>query len=182
MKRLFFVRHGETHTNVAGIIDGHSKTSLTDNGKEQVKNAGKHLKNAMPYIDLIISSPLERTLETAKHIAEEIGYPIENIKINKLLIERSYGILEGTSRDEFFETHKYSDMDNVKDVETLADLQIRATRALEYVRSLSNYNNILVVSHGSFGKAFRRAVKNLPHTHEYEFPGTISNAEILELI
>ena len=42
-------------------------------------------------------------------------------------------------------------------------------------------NNILLVSHGSFGRALRRVANKLPYTNEYEEYSPIGNAAIVEL-
>lgn len=181
MKKLFFVRHGLTHMNVNGLFAGHTETSLTDEGIEQAKNAGKSIKTNLPKIDLIICSPLERTRHTAKYIAEEIGYPVDMIETHDLFIERNFGPLEGTLGDDFFENYEYKDIDSLEGAETIEALDRRAKESLEYVKSIDK-DNILVVGHGAFGRAIRRAVANLPHTHEYEVYTPIGNTEIIELI
>ena len=96
-------------------------------------------------------------------------------------MERFFGILENTDGVTARENYKLEDIDFVEGVERLEAMQQRAQAALEYVQSLT-HDNILVVSHGAFGRAFRRAVHKLPHTHEYEVYDPISNAAFLELI
>lgn len=181
MKRLFFVRHGLTEMNVNGIFSGQTETLLTEEGRQQAKQSGEHVKTQLPKIDLIICSPYKRTWETAKIIAKEVGYPAEKIQKNPLFIERSFGSLEGTLGKEFFKTKEYRDIDDIEDAETVEQLQERAQRALEYLETRKE-DTILVVGHGAFGRALRRATKNLPHTHEYEQFEPIGNAEVLELI
>jgi broad specificity phosphatase PhoE len=186
MKKLFYVRHGETEYNVNHIWSGQVETKLTDNGKYQAKQAGKDLSQRLPHIDLIISSPFERTYHTASIIAEEIGYPIANIQKNELFIERSFGVLDGTSNVDYHKTHTFKDIDHEEGVETVADLHERAEQALKYLMSLENYETILVVSHGAFGRALQRVIKRMPHTDEYDDKRRnelrLGNAEIVELL
>jgi broad specificity phosphatase PhoE len=181
MKKLFFVRHGLTEMNVNGIISGQSETSLTEEGIEQAKQAGRTIKSKLPKIDLIICSPYERTRHTAEHIANEIGYPLNKIQQHDIFIERNFGPLEGKNGDDFFEKNEYKDIDTLEGAEKIEDLDKRAAKALAYVSTLQE-DNILVVGHGSFGRAIRRAVHGLPHTHEYEVYTPIGNAEIIELV
>ncbi len=181
MNKLFYVRHGETYMNVAGLLSGKSETQLTENGIQQAKAAGKQLKHNFPSIDLIVCSPYERTSETAKLIAGEIGYPTEKIQMSDRLIERTFGILEGTLGKDFLATHHYRDFDDVEGSETIEELQMRAERAFEYLKTLPQ-ENILVVGHGAFGRAIRRVTQGLPHTHEYKVDTTIRNAAIVELV
>jgi probable phosphoglycerate mutase len=186
MKRLFYVRHGETEMNVAGMWSGQIETPLTEKGRQQAKEAGKALKAKLPHVDLIICSPLARAYHTASIIAEEIGYQVKDIQKSPLLLERSFGKLEGTSDVNYYADHGgLESIDQVEGAETVEQMQVRAGEALSMIESLPQ-DNILVVSHGTFGRAFRRAVDKLPHTHEYiqehrdEY--RLKNAEIVELV
>jgi broad specificity phosphatase PhoE len=181
MKRLFFVRHGQTHMNVSETFSGQIETLLTKEGQQQATQTGKRVKTTLPPIDVIICSPYKRTRHTAELIAKQLDYPIDKIETNPLFIERNFGILEGESAKDFLATHQYHELEKVAGVETLAQLHERAEQALEYLKSRPE-DNILVVSHGSFGRALRRVVNQLPYTHELIKRTTIENAEIIELI
>lgn len=181
MKRLFYVRHGETEMNVAEILSGQIETPLTENGIKQAIATGKEIKERLPKIDLIICSPLGRAHETAKLIAIEVGYPISEIQKNELLVERTFGVLEGTSSRHYTKTGNYQDLDMVEGAETVENLQKRAAKAFKYASELEA-DNILIVAHGAFGRAIRRVANNQPHTHEYLAFNQIPNAGIVELV
>jgi broad specificity phosphatase PhoE len=186
MKRLFYVRHGETEMNVVGLWSGRIETPLTEKGKRQAKEAGQSLKTKLPRVDLIICSPLARAYHTASIIAEEVGYPIDKIQKSPLLLERNFGKLEGTSDVNYYnEQGGLESIDKVEGAETVEQMHTRALEALRMIESLP-YDNILIVSHGTFGRAFRRAVDKLPHTHEYiqehRDAYRLKNAEIVELV
>ena len=181
MKRLFYVRHGETDMNVAGLLSGRIETPLTSKGIEQAKAAGKELKQKLLHIDLIVCSPYERTYETAKLIAAEIGYPIEKIQKSDLFIERTFGMLEGTPGKDFLDKHEYREIDDVEGSETIEELQKRADSAFKWLQVVEE-DNVLVVGHGAFARALKRVVEGLPHTHEYEADTSIGNAAIVELV
>lgn len=167
--------------NVAGILSGQTETPLTEKGIEQAKSAGKELKQKLPHIDLIICSPYERTYETAKLIANEIGYPIEKIQKNDLFIERTFGVLEDTPGKDFLDKHEYREFDDVEGSETIEELQKRAEKAFKYLQTLKE-DNVLIVGHGAFARAIKRVVQGLPHTHEYVADTSIGNAAIVELV
>jgi uncharacterized phosphatase len=174
MKHLYFCRHGETHANASGHWSGTSETPLTEIGKQQAKLAGQHAKRLG--IDYIICSPLGRAKETAEIIAKEIGFPIEKIEHNSLFTERHFGQMEGEPWD------IDADVDGFVDIETKDSVLDRAHLALEHIETL-NAENILIVSHGTFGRAFR----SLTHPHlPFETKGTketrFQNAEIVKLI
>lgn len=182
MKHLYFVRHGETVLNVEGRFAGQIETELTEKGKEQAKATGQDMKQQGIKVDVIVSSPLSRAHDTAKIIAEQIGYPIDQIKTNALFMERSFGILEDTSYDGFYQVYAYRDMDNMPGAETFEQVYNRTLKAHKYIESL-NAETVLVVSHGAFGRAYRRAMLGEPHTQEYVNPFvSMKNAELFKFL
>lgn len=180
MKRLYFVRHGESELNKANRMSGLSDTPLTEKGHQQARQAGLAAKKQGLAFDMIIASPLQRAHNTAKHFAAATNYPPERIEIHPRLVERNFGELEGTK--DLIVTTKYfldeSAIDDYKDVESLAELQKRADEMLAYLRDLP-HDTILVVSHGAFGRALRRAVNDEPIGHRGK---SFGNAEIARLI
>lgn len=74
MSKLYLTRHGETEWNIEGRLQGRKNSLLTSKGREQ---AG-WLSNKMSRLplDLIISSPSPRTLETAEIIRGDLQIPI----------------------------------------------------------------------------------------------------------
>lgn len=146
MKKLYFVRHGESEFTAKGIIAGTSETPLSAKGRVQAKQAGEQAKSLN--IDYILSSPQSRALETANIIAKEIGYPIEKIHVNKLFVERDYGALEGMP------WRPDMDLDGVANIEPLETILERAKVAVDLIKNI-DADNILVVAHGAIGRAIR---------------------------
>lgn len=182
MKRLLFVRHGQTDFNESNRLSGRIDSVLTDKGREQATEAGQKIKSYQDIkIDIIVSSPLIRAKETAGIIANIIGYPKEKILVNQLFTERNFGINEGIDDLEFLKTHSYKDYDYGDGAETIAVLQQRADAALEWLEQLP-YDTVLLVGHAAFGRALRRVLKGEPP--EYEFVGKqpMANGEIATLI
>lgn len=173
MKHLYFVRHGQTVANATGVWSGTMETPLTEEGRAQAKLAGQHAKQLQ--IDHIICSTLGRAHETAQIIAREIGYPVHAIELNSLLIERHFGEMEGQP------WQIDTDSDGFVNVETRDSVLERAKLALEHLQQL-DVETVLVVSHGTFGRAFR----SLIHPHMPFEPGNpknrFNNAEIVKLI
>jgi broad specificity phosphatase PhoE len=181
MNRLFFIRHGLAQFNVDNLFAGQVDTLLTDEGREQAKAAATKLKNDHISIDVILSSPLSRALETAQIIAKEINYPASKIVETDDLLERSFGELEGTFAPEFFNKHIYKDIDDIPGAETIIALQNRAKKFFNKLEAVEA-NNILVVGHGAFGRAFIRVSKDEPYLNEYTNPFTqLKNAEPIEI-
>lgn len=92
MEQLILVRHGETTHNVAGIAQGWQDSALSERGLDQVRRLAGRL--AGYGIDAIYSSPLQRALTTAQHIAGVTGL---EIRILEDLREMNYGGWEGKS-------------------------------------------------------------------------------------
>jgi len=159
--------------NAQGVFAGRTETPLTDKGREQAQAAGEQAKDLR--IDYIISSPLSRAHDTAKIIAESTGYPIGNIELSDLLIERGFGSAEGQPWAPDF------DMESVANAESLSDLEQRVKQTWEYIQILPA-ENILVSSHGSTGRMLRHITNP-----DIPFQGTalshhLPNAQIIQLI
>jgi uncharacterized phosphatase len=153
--------------NDLGVYSGATDTPLTDDGRAQAKKAGQAAKDLN--IDLIVSSPLSRALETAQIVAREISYPVEEIITHNDLVERHFGKLEG----EPWPLGKPFDAD--LGVETDEALLIRAQRVLDWINRVPG-DHVLIVAHGAIGRAIRSILKTeFPMSH----PEYLPNAEIV---
>ena len=94
MKRLYYIRHGQSEMNVLSLFAGRTDTPLTKEGRDGALQAGRNNKGID--IDVIIASPLSRAHDTARLFAEGAGLPEDIIQINELLLERDFGSLENT--------------------------------------------------------------------------------------
>jgi glucosyl-3-phosphoglycerate phosphatase len=75
LRRVVLLRHGQTDYNVAGRMQGHIDSHLTDEGRAQAVRAAPVLAT-MPF-DRIVSSDLTRAVDTAGIVAEAIGLPVK---------------------------------------------------------------------------------------------------------
>jgi len=91
--KAYVLLHGETDFDAEGRIIGNSDPDLNDVGREQAAAVADVLQSKG--IDMILSSPQKRTMQTAEIIAPVLG--IDQIKITKglKLYERAFGDLEG---------------------------------------------------------------------------------------
>lgn len=173
MKKLYFIRHGQSEHNVNSLYAGNVETPLTDEGRRQAKLAGQHAKTLD--IDYIITSPLTRAHDTAKIVAKEIGYPLDKIEVNSLLVERSFGVMEHQP------WKPDMNLDGIAEAEEPETILERARLAIEHLKTI-DADNILVVSHGSFGRAMRHhLVPDMPFLNRTSSGNTaIPNAEIVQ--
>lgn len=93
--RIIIARHGntfekhETPRRVGAMTD----IPLTSTGREQAKNIGKYLKNNNLIPDMVFSSPLKRTIDTAMNALEECNCRLR-IQKREFLKEIDYGVDE----------------------------------------------------------------------------------------
>ena len=102
---FYFVRHGETIWNVENKICGATDIELTERGHKQAVETGQKILEMGIYADEILTSPLVRASETARHISEITGIPVRE---EPRLVEQCFGKYEATPRDgkEFHEAKK----------------------------------------------------------------------------
>lgn len=180
MKHLYFVRHGLSEANVARQWSGHTDHPLTTKGHEQAKQTARAAGLQGLKFDIIICSPLERAVRTAEHIATAVNYPHEKIVLHDGFKERCFGELECKVNPELRSAYKLDEsaIDSYKGVEKLTDVQKRAQQMLEYLHTLPQ-DTVLVVAHGSFGRALRRAINEDPLHIRGK---SIDNAELVKFI
>ncbi len=146
MKTLLYVRHGTSEFNLERRFAGTTDAPLSEQGYAEARTAGKSATSLT--IDCIVSSPLSRCRRTAEIIAEEIGYPPQNVILTDLLLERGFGPLEGMP------LRSESEIENVRGVESHLEILDRAWRAHAWLSSL-DATHVLACGHGVFGRALR---------------------------
>jgi broad specificity phosphatase PhoE len=148
------LRHGQTDWNVDMRLQGISDIPLNDFGRNQALVAGQALKS----VDWsrIVSSPLSRALETARIVAAVIGH--EEVEHYQKLIERSFGVAEGLSYDEWRE--QYQNGETAPEAESLEDLTRRANDLLESLALDFRGETFLAVSHGALIRRLIHIVSN----------------------
>lgn len=100
MLELILVRHGETDSNRRRTYLGWTDIELNEMGIQQVQTLRDTIRGTK--IDRIYTSPLKRTLQTAKIINENYNL---NIECSEGLKERNFGIWDDLTLEEM--TKKY---------------------------------------------------------------------------
>ncbi len=93
--RVFLVRHGSTVLSAEDRFAGATNVELSDLGRAQAR-ALSHRLASQP-IEAFYSSPLDRTHETARILAEPHGKPIQT---DSGFLEINHGVWEGLTRQE----------------------------------------------------------------------------------
>ncbi len=147
----FLLRHGQTPYQLKKdkIIYPWPEPKpllLTKKGKEEIKSIAKKLKKEK--IDLIFSSDLPRTRQTAEIIAEETG---SKIVYDQRLREINVGIFRGRKIKEYYDY--FSSPEEMfwkapQKGENLREVQKRVFDFFKEIDKKYNRKNILIVSHG----------------------------------
>ncbi len=152
MKRIYFVRHGESEGN-NGPIRQTAGASLIEKGVEQAKNVAKRCASIPT--QLIITSTMTRAKETADYI---LGIAPQLIEYSDLFVERRRTSLElGKPKDDpqALEAEQMIKQNfalpgyRYLDEENFDDLKQRAKNALVFLANRTE-ESILVVTHGFF--------------------------------
>jgi broad specificity phosphatase PhoE len=152
---FFLVRHGEAEHNVLRVLDpfpGNPSYGLTPRGRRQAGNAGERL--AKERIDILFSSPMRRTRETAETISGTVGTGIP-LRFDGRLRETDFGIWGGRSLDDFRGKGKKYEYplrrvrgDAEERLEGFSDIRNRLVDFLRDILPEYGGKGIVIVSHG----------------------------------
>ena len=144
---IYLIRHGETEWAKNGRHTGRTDIPLTDTGRE-------HAGFLLPIFDevnftRILSSPLQRALETAK-----LAGLTSRVEPDKELQEWDYGDYEGLTTQQIRE--RVSDWSiwthPCPNGETIDRISQRADHVVATLRSIAG--NVAIFSHGHFLRVF----------------------------
>jgi uncharacterized phosphatase len=177
MKRILYVRHGESTANINGVA-GLSDAQLTQKGAEQARMIGQHL-NAEGIVT-IACSPFIRARQTAEIIAQELNYPIYEIVTIDELQERYLGEFEGATAKppEFF-----LKSDNEGGIESRQHMIDRASKAIAKLKGVTNERGgtMVAIAHGQIGYYITQVSKGHTRFEDFDPPAEMNNAEFVEI-
>ena len=182
--KLILVRHGETHWNKDGLVQGgDSDIELNETGLEQARRLAAFLESEP--ITIILSSPLRRAISTAEVIA---GYHQLPVEIEQGLRELKVGDLEGIAISNLRTTFSrfllqwWQDGEAMKlpNGESLVDLQERAWKVIEGLLEKYKDGTAVVVSHYFVTLAIILKALNLPLDYFTKFKLDLGGVSILE--
>ena len=165
--KITLIKHGKTDFNLEGRRQGRRDLSLNDVGKKEVFA----LKNKIRQdFNIILSSPLMRTLETAK-----ILFPGKKVLPNDLLIEYDFGELEGVKFStplEKFPNNKVEEYNGIKFLmpnrgESFEDLVERCKKFIKYLKENFKKNDVIAVVTHSTNLEIIKALAEGDPWHKY---------------
>ncbi|MCK5589182.1 MAG: class I tRNA ligase family protein, partial [Candidatus Pacebacteria bacterium] len=183
---FFLVRHGQSEANVSDNISctiGQFGDKLTADGKQNVK---KTAESVSENIDVIISSPFERTKQTSEIIAEIIGFEKEDIIFNERIGERNFGTSNNKSNSKFnswLNSEDFNFYNKYEGGESHFDVKKRMMDFIYEINEKYDGKNILIVSHNDPLRFLQIGSLGLENDKALEFleKGDCPNSELVEL-
>jgi len=155
LTNLYFVRHGETNSNLQKNAVSFDD-QLNDNGRKQAQKLAGRISNIS--IDIILTSPHKRTIETTEIISKKINRDIQEVSLlgeKKWPQEIESKLLKNPEVEKIFDLLKEKNTTDpawhYSNEENFFDIKKRAELFIEYISKLT-CSNILAVSHEYFIK------------------------------
>ncbi len=148
--KIYFLRHGESTSDLEARIESRYDAPLTLSGIEQAKSAADFFESKAIKFDRILASPLKRAFSTAQAIGERQGIPVEPCDA---LMEVNRGVLCGMLREDADKTYPRKAFKSMYEHypegsgESALEGRARAMVALQKTLS-SGVQTLLIVSHG----------------------------------
>jgi probable phosphoglycerate mutase len=149
--KVLLIRHGETTDNALNILQGHRHGVLSEKGIKQAHSRGEKLKGT--HVDIIISSDLGRSIETATIINTYLGVPQSS---ELLLREKDWGSLTGKDISHYYKGIFPDDIENDE------QLFARAKRLLCKLRNEYKDKTVLLLGHGAINVAIKAVLTKVP--------------------
>lgn len=160
---VYVIRHAKVKID-EGVCYGQSDIALT----EHYSSALESIQLRIPKdIDLVVSSPLKRCVQTASHFST-------NIQTDARLMEMNFGEWEMkkweslSEKELLFWTNNYVNHAPPKG-ETLQEVYQRASEFLELLRN-REYSKALIVTHSGIIRCFWTYLLQIPLTHTFRIP------------
>ncbi|MDE2071450.1 MAG: class I tRNA ligase family protein [Patescibacteria group bacterium] len=162
--RYFVMRHGAANSNGSNIFDtkGDPTNHLTGEGRQQAVQAAQKLK--AEHIDLIVTSPVLRTKETAEVVREALGLPQSALVEDERLWEMRVGVFDGKPIVDWIRSFK-DPQDQLTAApeggESLNDIRRRVGEFLFETEKRYSDKNILIVTHECPGRILNGVANHL---------------------
>lgn len=150
---IFMIRHGQTDSNVAGLLHGVTDVPLNSKGLRQASMVARRFEQ-VENIDTLLSSPLMRALTTAEAISSRTGLKPH---LNRGLMEMDFGQLEGLTLAGLSEQYPelatrlsdFSDLDlRFPGGESRREFHGRVRQTIDRIVTSNAGSRLVVVAHG----------------------------------
>ena len=103
--KLVLLRHGQSQWNVANLFTGWHDVDLSDQGREEARQAGRELRATGIRFDYAYTSLLKRAIRTLWIALDEMDRMWLPVEKSWRLNERHYGALQGLDKAQTVEKH-----------------------------------------------------------------------------
>ncbi len=150
VKRIVFIRPGETDWNRYGRWQGWVSTPLNELGLRQARALASYIRNIG--MGALYTSDLRRALETAACLAEQLPFaPIPDDRLR----ERSIGLWQGLTLDEMRSWYPDEYATMLKDIdgyrvpsgESRSDVRVRVNAAVSDILNTAQHETVGILSH-----------------------------------
>lgn len=165
MNKVFYIfRHGETDWNKEHRCQGHTNTTLNENGVSQAKKLAEKMTKYP--LDAVFSSDLDRAFMTGSMVAEKLNIPIfKDDRLREMGNGKAEGMLFDEAKD-LFGIDLWQRFICFKDEnneiafpggETRREVRTRFLKVLEEIIAHPDYSHIGISTHGG-------ALRNVLHS------------------
>ncbi len=170
MAYLVLMRHGQSERNAKGVWTGRFDSPLTEKGKQEARDAAKHLKGIT--FQRAYTSDLIRSKRTLEEVLAEMNHKMPITKSHKALSERDYGDYTGLNKWEAKEKLGDKEFNGIRrgwdhhipNGETLKDVHARVVPyyTQNILEDLKNNHNVIVSAHGNSLRALVKHLEAIP--------------------
>lgn len=175
-KRIYWIRHGESFSNTSELNHNIIDPCLTTNGINQCNDLKKKIKfdGLDNKIDLIVISPLTRSIETCINVFDDFIYKVKFICLEEIREHIDKPCHKRKKKNELIDKYKYIDFSHLKYNNDYLyeqyngnepDIQVikRCEKFISWLKS-RNETNIVVITHGNFlFPLFNNILNNIPN-------------------
>ena len=175
--KFYYIRHGQTDLNLQRKMQGgQTEKDLNETGIKQAQETKRELSDIK--YDLIICSPMNRAIQTAKIISD--GRDVEFFTDERIR-ERKLGVMEGNDITEECEKKiwDYKLNEEIPEGESVKEFEKRILDFLNDIKNKYSDKTILIVAHGGVAKIIKKYLYGMPkeeNLSNYD----MKNCEIIE--
>ena len=161
-KKIYWIRHGESFSNTSDLNNSIIDPDLTVYGIEQCQVLKNKMKNENLYgkIDLIVVSPLSRSLQTCSNLFDNLIYNSNFVCVEEVREHINKPCHKRKNKKELINKYKYIDFSNIiyeddylydkyNCNEPKSEVIKRCNKFIKWLKCRKE-NHIVVISHGNF--------------------------------
>ncbi|MBW7954772.1 isoleucine--tRNA ligase [Candidatus Gracilibacteria bacterium] len=184
---IYYIRHGQTDNNKNGIVNGgDDDIDLNQTGIDETISLAKSLASSGIKFDVIISSPMKRTVHTANLIKNHLNYDVEIVE-NEAFREQLFGEFKGMSHEEIKQKYgcktdrELTVVYRNNKLEGILDFSKKVIDGYKSLEEKYAGKNILIISHGGVFRPINQYLNDLTLEQAfYEVPG-VKNSKLYKL-